>query len=138
MFLSQVPVHAVTLDMRDLDAVAQLPGQLPEEFKAVDILVNNAGLALGVTTVDTHDIEVRIVCVVCARLAATVDCRAVGCVGFLQHSRSRTVPSLAASKTQSCAVHCPLPVPCAHRMPRRCLRRISCQLLRSPRLWYRA
>lgn len=51
-------MHSVTLDMRDLDAVAQLPAQLPQEFQAVDILINNAGLALGVTTVSEHDIEV--------------------------------------------------------------------------------
>lgn len=54
----QVPVHCVMLDMRDLDAVSQLPAQLPDEFKAVDILINNAGLALGVTTVTDHDIQV--------------------------------------------------------------------------------
>jgi NAD(P)-dependent dehydrogenase (short-subunit alcohol dehydrogenase family) len=54
----QVPVHCVTLDMRDLDAVSQLPAQLPDEFKEVDILINNAGLALGVTTVTDHDIQV--------------------------------------------------------------------------------
>jgi NADP-dependent 3-hydroxy acid dehydrogenase YdfG len=44
--------------MRDLAAVAQMPHQLPDEFKEVDILINNAGLALGVTTVSDHDIEV--------------------------------------------------------------------------------
>lgn len=55
----QVPVHTVVLDMRNLEAVAQMPHQLPDQFKEVDILINNAGLALGVTTVDSHDIEVR-------------------------------------------------------------------------------
>lgn len=30
-----VPVHAVQLDMRDLDAVKALPEQLPDEFKQV-------------------------------------------------------------------------------------------------------
>lgn len=54
----QVPVHTVTLDMRDLGAVAQLPQQLPEEFRDIDILINNAGLALGVATIGGHDIEV--------------------------------------------------------------------------------
>lgn len=53
----KVSVHSVTLDIRDLDAVAQLPAQLPQAFQAVDILINNAGLALGVTTVGEHDIE---------------------------------------------------------------------------------
>lgn len=58
LFGSQVAVHTVTLDMRDLAAVAQMPHQLPDEFREVDILINNAGLALGVTTVSDHDINV--------------------------------------------------------------------------------
>lgn len=37
----------VTLDVRDSEAVMQLPGKLPHEFSQVDVLVNNAGLALG-------------------------------------------------------------------------------------------
>jgi NADP-dependent 3-hydroxy acid dehydrogenase YdfG len=57
-YIVQVPIHSVTLDMRNLEAVAQLPHQLPAEFQEVDILINNAGLALGVTTVGDHDIEV--------------------------------------------------------------------------------
>ena len=37
--------HAVSLDMRDLNAIAAVLGNLPPEFGAVDLLVNNAGLA---------------------------------------------------------------------------------------------
>ncbi|TVV69824.1 SDR family NAD(P)-dependent oxidoreductase [Sphingomonas solaris] len=37
----------LTLDVTDADAVAALPGSLPEEWRDVAILVNNAGLALG-------------------------------------------------------------------------------------------
>ena len=37
----------VTLDVRDSEAVMQLPGKLPDEFSKVEVLVNNAGLALG-------------------------------------------------------------------------------------------
>lgn len=37
----------VTLDVRDSEAVMQLPGMLPDEFSKVEVLVNNAGLALG-------------------------------------------------------------------------------------------
>jgi 3-hydroxy acid dehydrogenase/malonic semialdehyde reductase len=37
----------VTLDVTDLDAVAALPGSLPDGWREVDVLVNNAGLALG-------------------------------------------------------------------------------------------
>jgi 3-hydroxy acid dehydrogenase/malonic semialdehyde reductase len=42
-----VPVHAVTLDVRDRRAAEQAVAGLPRDFAAVDVLVNNAGLALG-------------------------------------------------------------------------------------------
>ena len=35
------------LDVTDAEAVAALPGSLPEGWREVDVLVNNAGLALG-------------------------------------------------------------------------------------------
>ena len=38
-------VHAVVLDMRELDAIAAVLDSLPAEFAAIDLLVNNAGLA---------------------------------------------------------------------------------------------
>ena len=41
------PVHVVTLDVRDREAVAADFSSLPAEFAEVDLLVNNAGLALG-------------------------------------------------------------------------------------------
>jgi len=37
------------LDVSDTNAVAALPGSLPEGWREVDILVNNAGLALGLS-----------------------------------------------------------------------------------------
>lgn len=37
----------LTLDVTDADAVAALPGSLPEGWRQVDVLVNNAGLAMG-------------------------------------------------------------------------------------------
>lgn len=40
-------VHAVQLDVRDRQAVADAIENLPEEFRAIDVLINNAGLALG-------------------------------------------------------------------------------------------
>lgn len=43
----RVPVHAVTLDVRDRGAVEKAAAGLPGDFAAVDVLVNNAGLALG-------------------------------------------------------------------------------------------
>ncbi|MBC7952612.1 MAG: SDR family oxidoreductase [Rhodospirillaceae bacterium] len=42
-----VPVHALTLDVRDRQAVAESIAALPADFAAIDVLVNNAGLALG-------------------------------------------------------------------------------------------
>ena len=35
------------LDVTDREAVAALPGSLPERWREVEVLVNNAGLALG-------------------------------------------------------------------------------------------
>ena len=46
-------VLPITLDVTDADAVAALPGNLPEAWRAVDVLVNNAGLALGVASAQT-------------------------------------------------------------------------------------
>jgi len=46
-------VLPMALDVTDADAVASLPGSLPEAWRAVDVLVNNAGLALGVATAQT-------------------------------------------------------------------------------------
>ena len=40
--------HAVTLDVRDRDAVVAAIAGLPAAFAETDVLVNNAGLALGV------------------------------------------------------------------------------------------
>ena len=45
-----IKVHALKLDMLNLDDIAALPTTLPESFRDVDILVNNAGLALGVVS----------------------------------------------------------------------------------------
>ena len=39
-------MHAVTLDVSDLEAVGRLAEELPDEFQDVDILVNNAGDSL--------------------------------------------------------------------------------------------
>ncbi|WP_039735282.1 SDR family NAD(P)-dependent oxidoreductase, partial [Komagataeibacter intermedius] len=44
------------LDMDDADAIAALPGSLPQEWRDVDILVSNAGLALGMEKAQEADI----------------------------------------------------------------------------------
>lgn len=43
----EVPVHSVTLDVRDIRAVSDMVDTLPDDFRNIEVLVNNAGLALG-------------------------------------------------------------------------------------------
>ena len=42
-------LHPLVLDVTDADAIAALPGSLPEAWRDIDVLVNNAGLALGLS-----------------------------------------------------------------------------------------
>jgi len=42
-----VPVHTLTVDVRDRDAVQAAVKSLPHPFSDISLLVNNAGLALG-------------------------------------------------------------------------------------------
>lgn len=53
----KVGVHIVPLDVRDVEAIQKLPGQLPAGFQQVDILVNNAGLVLGMDGVAGNNLE---------------------------------------------------------------------------------
>lgn len=52
-----VPVHAMTLDVRDRDGVAEAIAAIPEEFSAIDVLVNNAGLAAGMGPAQGADLD---------------------------------------------------------------------------------
>jgi NADP-dependent 3-hydroxy acid dehydrogenase YdfG len=52
-----VPVHAMTLDVRDRAAVSAAINALPADFAAVDVLVNNAGLALGLEPAHQTDLD---------------------------------------------------------------------------------
>ena len=45
------------LDVLDAEAVAALPGSLPEGWREVDVLVNNAGLALGLEPAQRADLN---------------------------------------------------------------------------------
>jgi 3-hydroxy acid dehydrogenase/malonic semialdehyde reductase len=45
------------LDVTDAEAVAALPGALPEGWREIDVLVNNAGLALGLEPAQTASLE---------------------------------------------------------------------------------
>ena len=52
-----VPVHAITLDVRDRAAVLAAVDSLPSDFREIDILVNNAGLALGLKPAHAADLD---------------------------------------------------------------------------------
>ncbi|HEY9103296.1 SDR family NAD(P)-dependent oxidoreductase [Chitinimonas sp.] len=45
------------LDVRDRQAVAELPARLPADYAAIDLLVNNAGLALGLAPAQGADLD---------------------------------------------------------------------------------
>ena len=49
--------HALTLDVRDRDAVLAAIAGLPPEFADTDVLVNNAGLALGVNPAQRANLD---------------------------------------------------------------------------------
>ncbi|HEY8005461.1 MAG TPA: SDR family oxidoreductase [Methylocella sp.] len=50
-------LHALTLDVRDRNAVEAAIGRLPLEFAGIDLLVNNAGLALGLDPAQSADLD---------------------------------------------------------------------------------
>ena len=49
--------HALELDVRDRDAVADAIASLPEPFAAIDLLINNAGLALGIAPAQAASLD---------------------------------------------------------------------------------
>ena len=55
--LSGTPLHAVELDVRDLNGVKNMIARLPEAFRNIDVLLNNAGLALGLQGADKTDLN---------------------------------------------------------------------------------
>jgi len=54
---TNVPIHAVSLDVRHRNKVEQFISDLPEQFAQVDVLVNNAGLALGLKGAQEADLD---------------------------------------------------------------------------------
>lgn len=54
---SGAKVLSLNFDVRDLKAVGEAVGNLPEEWKNIDVLVNNAGLAAGLSHIDEGDIS---------------------------------------------------------------------------------
>lgn len=55
--LSDVPLHAAELDVRDLNSVTAMIAGLPEGFRDIDVLLNNAGLALGLEGAHAADLS---------------------------------------------------------------------------------
>ena len=55
----QVPIHTLVMDMSNMSEVREIQSKLPEGAKEVDILVNNAGLALGTSSAQEIDLDVR-------------------------------------------------------------------------------
>jgi 3-hydroxy acid dehydrogenase/malonic semialdehyde reductase len=52
-----VPIHAITLDVRERRQVEQCIANLPAAFRDIDVLVNNAGLALGLSGAQEADLD---------------------------------------------------------------------------------
>ncbi|EEB08856.1 short chain dehydrogenase [Schizosaccharomyces japonicus yFS275] len=52
-----VKVLPLKLDVSKIETIEPTIASLPEEFANVDILINNAGLALGISTVQTLDMQ---------------------------------------------------------------------------------
>lgn len=52
-----VPVHVLTLDIRNRQAVTEAFATLPAEFSKLDVLLNNAGLALGLEMAPKTDLD---------------------------------------------------------------------------------
>jgi 3-hydroxy acid dehydrogenase/malonic semialdehyde reductase len=55
--LKPVPVHILTLDVRDRNSVMEAVAALPPAFQAIDVLVNNAGLARGMDPAHTASLD---------------------------------------------------------------------------------
>jgi NADP-dependent 3-hydroxy acid dehydrogenase YdfG len=53
--LAPVPVHVLTFDVREREAVDEAVASLPAAFQAVDVLINNAGNAHGLAPIQTGD-----------------------------------------------------------------------------------
>lgn len=52
-----VPVHTITLDVRNREAVQDAIASLPADFADVDVLINNAGLAAGLEPAHRADLD---------------------------------------------------------------------------------
>ena len=50
-------VHVFSLDVRERQAVEELPACLPPAFRDIDVLVNNAGLSRGLEPVHEGDVD---------------------------------------------------------------------------------
>ncbi len=53
----KVAVLPLCFDVREQQAVSDILGNIPEQWKAIDILINNAGLALGFSSIEDGDLS---------------------------------------------------------------------------------
>ncbi|MCK9254219.1 MAG: SDR family oxidoreductase [Bacteroidales bacterium] len=54
---SKVKVICLNFDIRSNNEVCKAIDSLPQDFKKIDLLVNNAGLAMGLSTIQSGDLE---------------------------------------------------------------------------------
>lgn len=54
---SNAKVFCLNFDIRSNDEVCKAIDSLPEDFKKIDLLINNAGLAMGLSTIQTGDLQ---------------------------------------------------------------------------------
>ncbi|TWW02060.1 SDR family NAD(P)-dependent oxidoreductase [Chitinophaga pinensis] len=53
----KIAVLPLCFDVREQQAVSDILGNIPEQWKAIDILINNAGLALGFSSIEDGDLS---------------------------------------------------------------------------------
>ncbi|HOE38012.1 MAG TPA: SDR family oxidoreductase [Bacteroidales bacterium] len=54
---SNAKVFCLNFDIRSNDEVCKAIDNLPKDFKKIDLLINNAGLAMGLSTIQTGDLQ---------------------------------------------------------------------------------
>ncbi|HPX75187.1 MAG TPA: SDR family oxidoreductase [Bacteroidales bacterium] len=54
---SNAKVFCLNFDIRSNDEVCKAIDSLPKDFKKIDLLINNAGLAMGLSTIQTGDLQ---------------------------------------------------------------------------------
>jgi 3-hydroxy acid dehydrogenase/malonic semialdehyde reductase len=53
----EIPIHRVSLDIRERKQIESMVAGLPDRFRNIDVLLNNAGLALGISPAQESSLE---------------------------------------------------------------------------------